>query len=73
MSLTATISKVESQKRTSGRITIAWKVKDEITETVEKYEGFIVPRSFRLFDGESTPYEFAFSQTKPSYDEEFQR
>jgi hypothetical protein len=49
----------------------AWTVGDEMADVTERYHGFVVPRSFRLFDGVPAPYEFAFSSTAPSYDEEF--
>jgi len=50
----------------------AWTVGHEMTDMVEKYEGFIVPRSFRFSNEGPIPYEFAFSSTKPLYDEAFQ-
>jgi hypothetical protein len=50
---------------------VAWKIGHEMTDVV-KYEGFIVPRSFKFLDGEPIPYELAFSSAKPSYDKAFQ-
>lgn len=37
-----------------------WDVGDATSPVVNKYEGTIVPRSFRLMDGSFVPYEFGY-------------
>lgn len=45
-------------------ISAPWTVNDK-NAVVSKYEGFIVPRSFRFFDRKLTPFEFEFSSFFP--------
>lgn len=37
-----------------------WTCGDRSTSTFEKYEGHIVPRSYRFYENGTSPYEFAF-------------
>lgn len=41
----------------------AWEIGIETASSVPKYEAFVVPRSYRFFGGEVTPYEFGFAET----------
>ena len=44
----------------------AWEVGSQTSTLVPKYQGSIVPRTFRFMGGGTVPYEFAFSETMPS-------
>jgi hypothetical protein len=41
-----------------------WKVNDATSSVIDKYDGKILPRSFRLLEGNFVPYEFEYSCTK---------
>jgi hypothetical protein len=43
-----------------GHTASPWTVGDDTDHTVSKYDGAIVPRSFRLMDGDFVPYEFGY-------------
>jgi hypothetical protein len=45
-----------------------WMVGSETALVIPRYEGAIVPRTFRFFGGRVTPYEFSFSATTPLTD-----
>ncbi|CBX98883.1 hypothetical protein LEMA_P081220.1 [Plenodomus lingam JN3] len=50
----------------------AWKVGHEQTDIVAQYEGKIVPRSYRLYNGAAVPYEFGYYQEAPRLNNTFQ-
>ncbi|KAL4934821.1 hypothetical protein BDV06DRAFT_217856 [Aspergillus oleicola] len=47
-------------------ISAPWTVNENDDFVVPKYEGFIIPRTFRFFHGNLTPFEFDFSFFSPS-------
>jgi hypothetical protein len=46
-----------------------WMVGSQTALVVPRYEGAIVPRTFRFFGGRAIPYEFSFSATIPPMEE----
>lgn len=51
-------------------ISVPWTVNDRNESVVTKYEGLIVPRTFRFFKGYLAPFEFDFSLSPPHRDTE---
>ncbi|QSS65306.1 hypothetical protein I7I51_06148 [Histoplasma capsulatum] len=49
-------------------VSTPWTVKNSHNLVVPKYEGFIIPRKFRIFNGTLAPFEFDFSPCTPHED-----
>ncbi|KAI1803917.1 hypothetical protein F4811DRAFT_311714 [Daldinia bambusicola] len=47
-----------------------WVVKNQDALVIPRYEGAIVPRTFRFFEGKAAPYEFSFSDMAPAVEED---
>ncbi|AEO56662.1 hypothetical protein MYCTH_78828 [Thermothelomyces thermophilus ATCC 42464] len=48
-----------------GHTSIPWEVGDTTSYVIDKYEGTIFPRSFRLMEGNFVPYEFGYFHERP--------
>jgi hypothetical protein len=47
-----------------------WTFDDESSEILQKYDGYIVPRTYRFFGNRKIPYEFAFQNEACSMEED---